>query len=33
MCLGLIRQTAFDFIPDARRYFALYFADAYQLLL
>lgn len=33
LIIGLIRQTAFDFVPDARRYFALHFADAYQLLL
>lgn len=33
LAIGLIRQTAFDFIPSARRFFALHPEAAFHLLL
>ena len=32
LAIGLIRQCDFDFIPQARRYFSVHFADAFHLL-
>jgi predicted transposase YbfD/YdcC len=33
LVIGLIRQTAFDYIPEARRFFAFHIDAAFQLLL
>jgi predicted transposase YbfD/YdcC len=33
LVIALIRQCAFDYIPEARRYFAVHYDKALQLLL
>lgn len=33
LVIGLIRRCDFDYIPQARRHFALHYSDAYSLLL